>query len=63
MEPIIRCRLQIVSCASAKITLNNGILVHRLTNIPRLSKVGRIQGLRQLEPPLDPPLVNKDNLK
>ena len=54
-----KMQVAFVSCVSAKITLSNGTLVHRLTNIPRFSKVGRIQSLRQL----NPPLVDKDNLK
>ena len=47
MEPIIRYRIQIVSWASAKSHLIIK-LVHRLTNIPRFSEVGKIQGLGQL---------------
>ena len=60
--PTIRYRIQIVSSASTNLKME---LVHRLTNIPRFSKVVGIQGLRQLCPPLDPPLVDmyKDKLK
>ena len=50
VDPIIRYSIQIISCASAKNTLNNVImeLVRRLTNISRYSGVGGIQGLGQL---------------
>ena len=38
---MIRYRIQIVSCASVKITLNK--LVNRLTNIPRFSGMNGIR--------------------
>ena len=41
-------KIQIVSCASAKITLNFGINAYRLTISPRNSEVVGIQGLGQL---------------
>ena len=44
VEPSIRYRIQIVSCASEKIME----LVHRLTNIPRFSEVGGIWCPEQL---------------
>ena len=40
-------KIQIVSCASAKITLNFGIST-QANNIPRYSEVVGIQGLGQL---------------
>ena len=47
------------SCASAKITIDNYImeLVHGLTNIPRFTEVGGIQGLEQCCPSKHPPQV------
>ena len=49
VEPTIRYRIQIVSCASAKITLDNEINVYRrLKSIPSISEVGGIWGLGQL---------------
>ena len=45
VEPTIRYRIQTVSCASVKITLNK--LVHRLTNIQRFSNMNRIWRLEQ----------------
>ena len=48
-EPTIRYRIKIVSCDSAKITLDNEINVyHRLKSIPTFSEVGGIWGLGQL---------------
>ena len=47
MEPTITYRIQIVSCASAKIALNNRIRVWVNTNISRFSEVGGLWDVGQ----------------